>query len=335
MSRPARRPRRGLTATEIGWLRQLGDMVRRAPTRRDRALVIRTVVLKKVRDHREAGVSWSAMAVALGVTDATLHRWRRADDAKPVPTTRPWADPPPPIELPWPPRAPHDIAGSTSQTISSRASQSQSQDISSTASAWITTAPTDIRTGSPTPSSGARLVLVVSGDPRPGGNLFGPEAAAIRGSLSGAYVDIREHACVELCELARALDTLRPSVLHVAAHGGFGGLFLSLDGSPLSVGYGGFAETIKRSFRPRLVVLNLCGSYPLSGPLAELVGSVISWPGAVDDEQSRAFAGQLYKALANGRTIGQALTSDCLAVFEQWPGLDRPVLDGDATTLLF
>jgi len=40
--------------------------------------VIRTVVLKKVRDHREAGVSWSAMAVALGVTDATLHRWRRA-----------------------------------------------------------------------------------------------------------------------------------------------------------------------------------------------------------------------------------------------------------------
>jgi len=59
---------------------------------------------------------------------------------------------------------------------------------------------------------------------------------------------------------------------------------------------------------------------------------VISWPAAVHDEQSRAFAGQLYKALANGRTIGHALTSDCLAVFEQWPGLDRPVLDGDATT---
>jgi len=310
-------------------------MVRRAPTRRDRTLVIRTVVLKKVRDHRVAGVSWSAMSIALGVTDATLRRWRRADDTKPVPTTRRWADPPQPTELPGPPRAPHDKAASTSQAISSRESQSQSQHISSTASAWITAAPTDIRTGSPPPSSGARLVLVVSGDPRPGGNLFGPEAAAIRSSLSGAYVDIREHACVELGELARALDTFHPSVLHVAAHGGFGGLFLSMDGSPLSVGYDGFADAIKRSFRPRLVVLNLCGSYPLSGPLVELVGSVVSWPAAVDDEQSRAFAAQLYKALANGRTIDQALTNDCLAVFEQWPGLDRPVVEGDVTASLF
>jgi hypothetical protein len=146
-------------------------------------------------------------------------------------------------------------------------SQSQSQTLTFTASVSISArGGAEIRDAL-TPSSGTRRVLVVSGDPRPAKNFFGPEAAAIRRCLSSAYIDVRELACIELGELARYLDELCPSVLHIAAHSSFGGISLSLDGLPLSVGYEAFTATVKRSFRPRLVVMNLCGSHALSGGL--------------------------------------------------------------------
>ena len=146
--------------------------------------------------------------------------------------------------------------------------------------------------------------------------------------MSAAYVDVRELACVELGELAGHLDTLRPSILHVAAHSSFGGIFLSLDGSPLSVGYEAFTATIKRSFRPRLIVMNLCGSHALSGSLTRLVHSLITWPNGVDDNQSQVFASQLYHSLATGRTVGQAYNDSCAIMLERWPGLDPPALTG-------
>jgi hypothetical protein len=150
---------------------------------------------------------------------------------------------------------------------------------------------------------------VISGDPRPGGNMFGPEAAIIRRHMSPAYVDVRERACIELAELSYELDTLRPTVLHIAAHSAFGGLFLSLNGSARCVGYEAVAAIIERSFRPRLIVLCACGSHKPSRSLTKLVGALITWPALIDDDLCRLFAGQLYLSLAHGgRSLQHTLT---------------------------
>jgi hypothetical protein len=47
-----------------------------------------------------------------------------------------------------------------------------------------------------------------TGDPRPRRNLFGPEVAAIRGSLATSHVEVRELTCVELGEFTT--DSLGP-----------------------------------------------------------------------------------------------------------------------------
>jgi len=136
----------------------------------------------------------------------------------------------------------------------------------------------------------------------------------IRDRLSSAYVDIRERACIELAELSRELDQLHPSVLHLAAHSAFSGLILSLDDIAWSIGHDAFATMIERSFRPRLVVLNLCDSHALSHVLRRLVEALITWPGQTDDARCRTFTGQLYKALALGDTVAQAHANSCAAL---------------------
>lgn len=312
-----------LTATEIGWLRQLALIVRAAPTDRDRTGAV-MIVVRKARAHRATGVRWSDIATALGVTDTTLRRWRRADDAKPTSVPRA-TEPTGHTRLPGapdPPAAPHRYA---MQTLSAPVSQSRSQHIHSTESAYSrwTSRPTATRTQ---PGSHTRRVLVVTGDPRPGGNLFGPEAAVIRDRLSSAYVDVRERACIELGELSRELDQLHPSVLHLAAHSAFSGLVLSLDGVAWSVGYDAFAAMIERSFRPQLVVLNRCDSHALSHLLRGLVEALITWPGQTNDDSCRAFAGQLYKALGFGDTVAQAHANSCAALEDQLP--HAPLLTG-------
>jgi hypothetical protein len=335
-STPPRPPNRrtvGLTASQISWLRQLAGTVRAAPTRRERTALI-TVVMRELWRHRDHGVSWSEIAIALGVTAKTLRRWRRIDDAKPMSLSRPTVASPSHIELPRSPGRRSDSTGSEFETISARMSQSQSQTLTFTVSASISArGGTEIR-GALTPSSGTHRVLVVSGDPRPGNNSLDLELAEIRWCLSSAYIDVQELPFIELSELGRYLDELCPSVLHVAAHSSFGGISLSLDGSPLSVSYEAFIATIKRSFRPRLVVMSVCGSHALSGGLTGLVESLITWPDVVDDNQSRVFARQLYHALAAGRTVGQAY-DDSFTILERWPGLYPPVLTGDHALAIF
>ena len=311
-----------LTATEIGWLRQLALIVRAAPTDRDRTDAV-TIVVRKARAHRATGVRWSDIATALGVTDTTLRRWRRADDAKPTSVPRA-TEPTGHTRLPGapdPPAAPHRYA---MQTLSALVSQSRSQHIHSTESAYSrwTSRPTATRTQ---PGSHTRRVLVVTGDPRPGGNLFGPEAAVIRDRLSSAYVDVRERACIELGELSRELDQLHPSVLHLAAHSAFSGLVLSLDG----VAWVGRVRRVRSDDRAvvvQLVVLNRCDSHALSHLLRGLVEALITWPGQTNDDSCRAFAGQLYKALGFGDTVAQAHANSCAALEGRLP--HAPLLTG-------
>ncbi len=326
--RPSRRPTLGLTATEISWLHQLASMVRAAPNRHDRHAAI-MIVVWKAREHRNKGVFWSQIAVALSISEQTLRRWRRMDDAKPL-THRTTSVVPPFTALPVPPPPPGSWPAGKSEAVSAHSSQNQFQHQSLLASTQLVHR-IEASSGRTTPIASIRRILVISGDPRPGGNMFGPEAAIIRRHMSPAYVDVRERACIELAELSYELDTLRPTVLHIAAHSAFGGLFLSLNGSARCVGYEAFAATIERSSRPRLIVLCACGSHEPSRSLTKLVGALIAWPAIIDDDLSELFASQLYRSLARGQTIATAHADACAAL-DSHPVHHHPVLDGTACT---
>ena len=75
--------RRLLSTTEADYLRALGIAVRKAPNGEERNRVVEQVVLA-TRLRRLDGVSWLALAQAVGCTVATLRKWRRiAADPKP------------------------------------------------------------------------------------------------------------------------------------------------------------------------------------------------------------------------------------------------------------
>jgi len=182
----------------------------------------------------------------------------------------------------------------------------------------------------PPPSRGTtRRVLVTSGDPRPGGNQFGLEAAEIRRSLLPARVDVREVACIDLAEIPQHLDELCPAVLHLAAHRARDGVAVIFEGGTLMASFEGLAEAVCRArLPPPLVVIGVCDSLPLAILLSDTIESVIAWPDTVDDEQTRAFAGLLYRALASGRTVHEATGDATAAVTQRWPALVAPVVLG-------
>ena len=185
----------------------------------------------------------------------------------------------------------------------------------------------------PPPGGTTRRVLVASGDPRPGSNQFGLEAAEIRRCLLPAGIEVREVACVELVEISHHLDALAPAVLHLAAHHASGGVAVGFEGDLLWAEFEAVATAVCRArFPPRLVVAGLCDSLALANLLADTIDAVIAWPDTVDDEQTRAFAGMLYRALAAGRTVDDATKDPALALKTRWPGLDGPVLFGLGAT---
>ncbi|MCM2428565.1 hypothetical protein [Streptomyces sp. RKAG337] len=179
-------------------------------------------------------------------------------------------------------------------------------------------------------------VLYVSGDPRPGRNNFGPEAACIRQSLAGSYVLLAEMACVGLPEICPALDAHAPVALHIAAHSSFGGIHLTQEGKDLCIAHEAFCAQIARArFPPRLAVLNFCDSTPLGNELAQTVATVISWPSALSDVQAQIFAQQLYRSLAIGRSVGDSCKDAVSALTGPAPDLPSPVLHGNMTAHIF
>lgn len=243
-----------LSASDLGHLRALGDLIRASPGRADRAQG-REVALGVALRYRAQGATWAEIALAIGYNERTIRGWQRANAAKPK------FSGPPDRQAPQLAALPSRLAQAPTllETISEASYQSESAFLSSSRS--ITTTAWSASPGALTPITLARRVLVVSGDPRPGHNQFDPEAAVIRKLLGLTYVDVKEIACAELGEISALLDTYAPRVLHIAAHSSFGGLFLSRDGQPVSVAYEHLASCISQCrLKPYLVVLNFCES---------------------------------------------------------------------------
>lgn len=324
-----------LSASDLGHLRALGDLIRATPGRADRAQA-REVALGVAVRYRAQGATWAGIALAIGYSERTIRRWQRANTAKPTVPRPPHRQTPQLTALPS--RLGH--APTLPETISEASYQSESAFLSSSRSISTTAWSTSL--GTLTPITLVRRVLVVSGDPRPGHNHFDPEAAMIRKLLGLAYVDVKEIACAELGEISALLDTYAPRVLHIAAHSSFGGLFLSRDGQPVSVAYEHLASCVSQCrLKPHLVVLNFCESLPLAHVLIPAVESAIGWPGAVEDDQSRTYAGQLYRWLAERasadvyRSVGEAHGLARKDVESAWPDLLVPELFGSTDLRIF
>ncbi|MGW3415576.1 CHAT domain-containing protein [Streptomyces sp. NPDC000888] len=324
---------------EITYLSNMGRLFHSAPGYRAMQDAL-DAALKAVQRHRADGVTWPDITRALGIPqEELLHRMRETTD-KPLPAPPPPPTAPtrigdrlprgplrPPTSHPRPP--PSESMNQTwSASISAHASQN------SLFSANIP--PQDHDVGLLSPAGAAPRVLFVSGDPRPGRNDFGPEAACIRQAVAASYMQLTEMASVRLAEICPALDTFRPTILHIAAHSSFGGVHLTQEDGDLCIAYETLCEQISRvRHPPRLAVLNFCGSTTLADEMALAVTTVISWPHAVDDGQARTFTRQLYQSLTVRRSVADSCKDAEAELIGPHPDLPLPLLHGDATAYIF
>ncbi|WOX09476.1 CHAT domain-containing protein [Streptomyces sp. N50] len=182
----------------------------------------------------------------------------------------------------------------------------------------------------------SRRVLFLSGDPRPGRNDFGSEAACIRQALVGSFVQLIEMGSVQLAEICAALEHHTPAVLHIAAHSAFGGVHLTQEGSDLSIAYRDLCTQIARvRSPPRLVILNVCDSTAMADQMARTIAAVISWPSPLSDDQARIFTRQFYRSLAGRRSIADSCKDSEAALTGPHPDCPPPVVHGLAANSAF
>ncbi|MFJ8635920.1 hypothetical protein [Streptomyces sp. NPDC093568] len=306
---------------EITHLGILGELYRAAPGYAGMQDALDTA-LKSAQRHLASGVGWEEITRALGIPLQDLQHRIRETAAKPRPVRQPS----------------HSSVVLSTPGAFLLSSQNWSPTISTSASQHAVFSPMAADRPSepfatPGPSATARGVLFLAGDPRPGRNEFGTEAANIRQSLAGSLVDLTERMSVGLPEICSALDRATPAVLHIAAHSSFGGVHLSQDGKDLCIGHDTFCEEITRArVAPRLVILNFCGSATLAHRLAPVIEAVIGWPDSPTDRGLHVFTRQLYRSLVERRSVTDSVKDAEAATAGPYPELGPPALHGNPRT---
>lgn len=319
-------PRKALLAEETLRLQALGALVKDAHSRAERDVHIDTVLLV-VHQHRDAGITWAVLARALGISSSTLRDWRRRD--RPTKPTLPERVPAMVIQPVRRPREEPSRLLTRSTDAATSLSVTQVQHASQTASSSAVSVARSSNLATPAGVPPRHRVLVLTGDPRPGGNLFDPEVAQIRERLHGTFIGHSHLAMISLGEIAGVVDQERSTVLHLCAHRGPGGLALSLDGQPHIVAPDDLADALERARRaPRCAVLSFCSSIDIAARLARRIPAVITWPGQVEDEQAACYANQLYRHIIAGVRLPDCVTEAGHVVATRWPELDPPTLRG-------
>lgn len=160
--------------------------------------------------------------------------------------------------------------------------------------------------------------------------------------------DFQSRWAVSLDEMMRYLNELEPAIIHFSGHGAGAGAVTEDHQGPwqrdvqLAQGSGLILEDAGR-MQPvagpalalviaaaapstRVVVLNACFSDTVAESLREVVDCVISMKGAIDDRAARSFAVGFYRALGNGRSVGNAVAQGvALLAAKQLPGEHLPV----------
>ncbi len=121
---------------------------------------------------------------------------------------------------------------------------------------------------------------------------------------------------VSVDELMRHLNELAPTVIHFSGRGGTAGLMLEDErGRPQPVSARALTMMVGTTARnARVVVLNACYTAAQADALRAKVDCVVGMVGAISDEAARAFAIRLYGALANCRSVGNAVDQGVAAL---------------------
>ena len=118
-------------------------------------------------------------------------------------------------------------------------------------------------------------------------------------------------------DLLRAMEEMRPRVVHFSGHGDSRGLVLvSRDGRRPQHVDGATLERLFRLFRGkvRVVVLNACFSLPQARAIANVVGCAIGTDGRLSDAAAITFGAEFYRALGFGRSVKAAFDQASVAL---------------------
>ncbi len=141
------------------------------------------------------------------------------------------------------------------------------------------------------------------------------------------------HRAVRRSELKQLLAQHRPVVVHFSGHGHTRGLAL-LDEEGMSALLSG--EALRRTFEAagaptRLAVLNACNTDEHARALSAHVDCVIGTTIAIGDNAARAFSLELYRALAAGRRVREALEVARQSHDAYQSGVRRDIVEAEAS----
>lgn len=130
----------------------------------------------------------------------------------------------------------------------------------------------------------------------------------IRSSAGRDQITLEFAGAARPTDLIDELNRVRPTILHLAGHGGVTGIALEDDlGMAVDVSTDQLKRLIETAHDSlRLVVLNTCESVHQAQPIATAVDAAIGMTRAIGDAAARTFAAQLYSSLANGVPLGRA-----------------------------
>jgi hypothetical protein len=157
------------------------------------------------------------------------------------------------------------------------------------------------------------LLLFVSAGPEDEGRLrLNAEHRDIRSRIRSSSV--RDQVVIELVGAARVTDLIdelnrtRPTILHIAGHGGATGIVLEDEhGMAAAISTDQLSRLIATADNSlRLVVMNTCESANQAQPMVKTVDAAIGMTKAVGDDAARIFSAQLYSSLAEGVALDRA-----------------------------
>lgn len=140
---------------------------------------------------------------------------------------------------------------------------------------------------------------------------LGDECAAIERELKMTGhddFDLRSKWAITVDDVMRALNELKPAIVHFSGHGNAGGILLHRDdGAAHAVAGDVLAEMIASTGAPvRVVLLNACFTDDQAEPLSDAIGCAVGMVGKISDDAARAFSVAFYRTLGHRGSVYQA-----------------------------
>lgn len=132
----------------------------------------------------------------------------------------------------------------------------------------------------------------------------------LRASAYREHVRFETHQATQIRDIIDALNRYDPDIVHFSGHGDRSSLlFEGTDGRPQALADDQLALLLQVARKPiRLVVFNACLSAEQAALATDYVEAAIGMEEPINDDTAKTFAGQLYRSLADGNSIGKAFS---------------------------